>query len=114
MKNVLKHILTSVMVTMFFIGCATMKHQPKDATLGTSMKIAYVINEAKTYQIDSIVLADTLPSVDKWMLMNYLDYETNKRVLKRMYIRTYTNGSESTYIIVGNEEPYQITKRIIQ
>ena len=114
MKNVLKHILTSVIVTMFFIGCATMKHQQTDVAFGTSMKIAYVIDNAKTYQIDSIVLADTLPSVDRWMHMTYMDYETNKRILKKMYIRTYENGSESTYIIIGDNEPYKITKRIIK
>lgn len=114
MKNVLKYILTSVIVTMFFMGCATMKHQQSDIVFGTSMKIAYTIENGTTYQIDSIIMADTLPNVKRWMHMNYTDYETNKKVLKRMYVRTYKNGNESTYIIIGNEEPYNITKRITQ
>lgn len=114
MKNVFKYILTSVLISIFFIGCATVKNQPKDISFGTSMKIEYVIDDAKTYQIDSILIADTLPNIDKWLIMNYIDYETNKKIIKRMYIRKYESGFENTYIIIGNNEPYKITKRIIR
>jgi hypothetical protein len=114
MKNVLKNILTSAIFIVFFIGCATVKHNTVDVPLGASMKIEYVMDNAKTYQIDSIVVADTLPNIDKWLVMTYMDYETNKRILKRMYIRKYNNGSETSYIIIGSNEPYKVTKRIIR
>lgn len=114
MKNIIKNIVLIAIIGVFFIGCATIKHQQSDIVFGTSMKISYIIEDGTEYQIDSIIMADTLPNIKRWMHMNYTDYETNKKILKRMYVRTYKNGNESTYIIIGNEEPYNITKRITQ
>jgi hypothetical protein len=113
MKNILKKVLISVSFIILFVCCTTVKFvNDTDYTLGTSMKMAYVIDNGREYQIDSIIMADTLPNIKKWMHMNYTDYETNKRVLKRMYVRVYDNNTESVYIIIGNSEPYKITKRI--
>lgn len=115
MKNVFKKVLVNVFFVVIFFGCATMKHNiPHDIEYGTSMRTAYTIENGSSYQIDSIIMADTLPAIEKWMHMSYVDYETNKKIIKRMYIRTYGNGNESVYIIMGNNEPYEITKRITQ
>jgi hypothetical protein len=114
MKNIIRNCLIVLFTSFILINCVGVKYSQnfEDYPLGTSMKIAFMIDECKDYQIDSLIKADTLPNIKKWMHMNYMDYETNKKVLKRMYIRTYENGNESTYIIIGDKEPYKVTKRI--
>ena len=41
----------------------------------------------KMYQVDSICVADTLPSIDEWISTTFYDYETNEAIVKRMFIK---------------------------
>ena len=116
MKNIFKKVLLGFGISLMLLGCGVVKRQQErnDYPLGTSMKVTCSIENGKQYQIDSLVVADTLPPVSKWLSSVYLDYETGERYLKRMYIRQYENGTEKVYLIMGSEEPYKITKRITE
>lgn len=116
MKNTFKKVLLCIGISLMLLGCSVVKRQQEinDYSLGASMKISCNIENAKQYQIDSIMVADTLPNLKKWLRSVYIDYETGERILKRMYIRQYDNGTESVYLIMGSEEPYKITKRITE
>jgi hypothetical protein len=116
MKKTIKRILLTTLATLMLIGCGIVKKQQErnDYPLGTSMKITCNIENGTKYQIDSIIVADTLPQLDRWLRSVYLDYETGERYIKRMYIRSYENGTEKVYLILGSEEPYKISKRITE
>ena len=103
-------------LALILAGCGVIKKQQErnDYPLGTSMKLTCNIQDGKTYQIDSLMVADTLPQLDKWLRSVYIDYETKEYITKRMYIRQYKNGTEAVYIILGTEEPYKISKRITE
>lgn len=114
MKKILKRALIGISLAIMLVGCGVVKKQQakNDYPLGTSMMLTCDIQNGKAYQIDSIMRADTLPNLDKWLRSVYIDFESGERILKRMYIRQYENGTESVYLIMGSEEPYKISKRI--
>ena len=115
MKKIFKKVLIALVLLFMFIGCCVSKKAVKnDYPFGTSMRLTCNIQNGFQYQIDSIIIADTLPPIDRWLKTEYLDYETNDRLLKRMYIRQYKNGTESVYTILGSKEPYKISKRITE
>lgn len=116
MKHFLKKTMVIVGLALMFAGCGVTKKQQErnDYPLGTSMKITCNIQDGKTYQIDSLIVVDTLPQLNKWLRSVYIDYETGERILKRMYIRQYNNGNEAVYLIMGSQEPYKISKRITE
>ena len=117
MKNTFKKVLLGLGISLMLFGCGVAKRQQErnDYPLGTSMKISCNIENVKQYQVDSLMVADTLPPVNKWLRSVYLDYETGDRYIKRLYIRTYGDGTEAVYIILGQEETYKkVTKRITQ
>lgn len=116
MKHFLKKMTAIVGLALMLVGCGVIKKQQEsnDYPLGTSMKLTCNIQNGKTYQIDSLMVADTLPQLDKWLRSVYIDYETGEKILKRMYIRQYNNGNEAVYLIMGSQEPYKISKRITE
>lgn len=116
MKNTFKRVLIGLGISLMLLGCGVVKKQQEtiDYPLGTSMRISCNIENGKQYQIDSLIVADTLPPVNKWLRSVYIDYDTNEHIVKRMYIREYKNGMETVYLITGSEEPYRITKRITE
>lgn len=116
MKKTLKRVILGLGITFMLFGCGVVKRQQEknDYPLGTSMMVSCNITNGKEYQIDSIITADTLPQINKWLRSVYLDYETGKRYTKRMCIKTYPDGTETVYLILGSEEPYNISKRITQ
>lgn len=116
MKHFFKKMAAIVGLALMLVGCGVIKKQQEsnDYPLGTSMKLTCNIQNGKTYQIDSLMVADTLPQLDKWLRSVYIDYETGEKILKRMYIRQYNNGNEAVYLIMGSQEPYKISKRITE
>ena len=116
MKYFFKKAMVIVGLALMFVGCGVVKKQQErnDYPLGTSMRLACNIQDGKMYQIDSLIAADTLPQLNKWLRSVYIDYESGERILKRMYIRQYNNGNEAVYLVVGSQEPYKISKRITE
>lgn len=116
MKHFLKKAMAIVGLALMLVGCGVVKKQQErnDYQLGTSMRLACNIQDGKMYQIDSLIAADTLPQLNKWLRSVYIDYESGERILKRMYIRQYNNENEAVYLVVGSQEPYKISKRITE
>ena len=116
MKHFLKKAMIIAGLALMLVGCGVIKKQQErnDYALGTSMRLACNIQDGKMYQIDSLIAADTLPQLNKWLRSVYIDYETGERILKRMYIRQYNNGNEAVYLVMGSREPYKISKRITE
>ena len=108
-KNILK--LVFILFTAFIIGCSGQKEITNDIQFGASMKVSYTMVMCDR-QIDSLCEADTLPSVSLWKKNEFTDYETNSKQVKRLYIKKYTDETESIYILLGEKEPYVITRRI--
>lgn len=69
------------------------------------------VMEATRWQVDSICKADALPQMDGWIKTSFRDFETGRSVTKYMYIQE-VGENESIYIIMGDSEPYIVTKRI--
>lgn len=108
MKKLISFVLG--LMLLITLGCATHKNVD-DVVFGSSIKIDYSLTVNKM-QIDSICTVDTLPNFNTWISARFTDYETNKVFLKRMYIKQYNDDYEIVYILVGDCEPYKITKRI--
>ena len=66
--------------------------------LGTSLKYGLVINDAKQYQVDSLIVADTLPALNYWFTNSFRDYKTNEVFVKRTYIKEYKANRSSGII----------------
>lgn len=113
MKYLLKFFMLSL-ISLMIIGCCTQKKILNQEVLGTSMKYALVIENATTYQVDSLINADTLPPLEKWIPSMFVDYTTNERITKRMYIKQYSRKSNIVYVITGLNEPFDIIKRITE
>ncbi len=65
-------------------------------------------------QIDSMCIIDKLPrNLDEWVTEKYLDFEYSKYIIKRMYIKVYSEESELIYTIIPREELYKVTKRYV-
>lgn len=116
MKNIIRKALFLLVTVLIIAGCGLTKKQKSktDLPLTTSMKITCNIENGKMYQIDSLIIVDTLPNLNKWLHSVYVDYSTNKKITKRMYIKMHSNNTETVYIITGTEEPYKIIKRITE
>ena len=116
MKTFFKNLILSIVLCFSFVACDLIFKTPRNNDnnqLGTSsMKASYEM-VATAWQVDSICAADTLPNIDTWLLQRFTDFETGSTIVKRMYIKT--NGDkEAVYIVVGTEEPFNVTRRITE
>lgn len=116
MKNFFKNLILSIVMCLTFVACDLLFKTPRNndgQSLGNpSMKLSYEMT-ATEWQVDSICKADTLPTIDTWILQSFIDYESGDRITKRMYIKEY-GDNEVVYIIVGVNEPYKVTRRITE
>jgi hypothetical protein len=107
--------LFNYLVVMFFsiviIGCVSQNKLNNNSVLTASMKYALIINNATTYQVDSLIVADTLPALEKWIYGTFVDDVTGNKIMKRMCFKK-NDKQEFVYVISGNIEPYHIVKRI--
>ena len=55
-----------------------------------------------------------LPNYNEWLKARFTDYETNTVFVKRMYLKSCSDENEVIYILIGENEPYKITKRIAE
>jgi hypothetical protein len=106
--------LVITFIGFLIIGCCTTKQVSNNEVLGISMKYSLLIKEANQFQVDSLIKADTLPSLNYWFTNSFRDYQTNELIVKRTFIKEYNNRNEITYVISGDKEPYCIEKRIMK
>lgn len=109
----MKRIFTFILMLFLIISCSTTKNV-SDLTFGTSVMMNSYEMQITQHQLDSICTADTLPYYDSWLKARFTDYETNTIFVKRMYLKTYSEYEEIIYILIGENEPYKITKRIAE
>lgn len=107
------NIIICTIFSIFVIGCCAQKKNTTNEVLGASMKYSLYIEKGSSYQVDSLISADTLPVVNRWIGGTFVDYNTNNRITKRTFIKQFS-GSEIVYVITGNVEPFKIEKRIIE
>ena len=111
MKKVLTIILALFLAITF--SCKTGKNVGENVFGTTSMMVLYNM-DINQNQLDSICKVDTLPDYNKWLSARFTDYETNTVILKRIYLKKYSDDEEVIYILMGNKEPYKIVKRIAE
>lgn len=111
----MKRFLTILIVAismLFTVSCSTIKNTD-EITFGTQMMVIYTMDISQ-YQLDSICTVDTLPNYDTWIKARFTEYETNTVFVKRMCFKNTPEYDEVIYILVGENEPYEITKRIAE
>jgi hypothetical protein len=64
--------------------------------------------------LDSIIINDTLPTLDYWSYHVFTDYETNENIYKYIYIKDHKDNSHDMYIVTNKTEPFIIEKRTIR
>lgn len=107
----MKQLFIEIIIMLFLLSsCAAVKIGD-DINFGTSMSVVYC-SDISQYQLDSICDADTLPYYDTWIKARFTDYETNTVFIKRMCFKNESDYDEIIYILIGENEPYKITKRI--
>jgi hypothetical protein len=107
------NFLTITLIAFIIVSCCSQKKATNTVGVyGLSLKYNLVIDNAKQYQVDSLIKADTLPALTSWFTNSFRDYNTNEMFVKRTHIKEYQNNTEITYVITGNGEPYHIEKRI--
>ena len=109
----MKRFLTILIIAfsmLFAVSCSTTKNT-EEITFGTQMMVIYTM-DINQYQLDSICAVDTLPNYDTWIKARFTDYETNTVFVKRMCFKKTPEYEEVIYILVGENDPYKITKRI--
>ena len=116
MKNHFKNFILAVVMCLSFVGCdlifKTPRNNNNNTNLGAGMRATYEM-VATAWQVDSICKADTLPTIDLWLVSTFNDFESGETIYKRMYIKE-EGTNEIIYIIMGNNEPYKVTRRITE
>lgn len=109
MKKLLTKFVLVIVASMFIFA----KCDPKggEQIMGaSSMKTEWEF-DAMMYQIDSVCLADTLPTIDKWIGTTFTDYETKEKMTKKGYIKQRSENEQIIYtILIDESEPYWMTK----
>lgn len=109
----MKKIFTFILMLFLTLSCSTTKNVG-DITFGTSVMMNSYEMQITQHQLDSICVADILPTYDKWIKTSFIDYETDSVFTKRLYLKDYSDENEVIYILLGEKEPYKITKRIAE
>lgn len=117
MKDLIFKIFVILFLATNIVGCGCLKKQHNnnnnDTNMGASMYGYEML--ANSRQIDSICVADTLnPYLSEWITTTFVDYETNKTVIQKMYIKKLSDKDEIIYIVVPKDTLFLITKRIVK
>ena len=64
-------------------------------------------------QLDSLCVADTIPSdlTNGWLHKVYTDFETNKPIIRYMYIKELNDNFEIIYFVTPKDDIYIVSKR---
>lgn len=119
----LRTLIITLLSVLILVGCgqtnkyysSSSNYDTETAYFGASVESmqAYVYYYTLR-QVDSMCVADNLPrNLDEWITERYLDAGMGYYVIKRMYIKEYSEVSELIYIIIPREELYKVTKRFV-
>lgn len=107
----MKQLIISFIIMIFLtLSCSTVKKATTTEN-PTSMRILLDTTFTK-FQFDSLCVADTInPNYKEWLMMSFIDYETNKTINEYTYIKTL-NEDEIMYRLIIDETEYNIIKRL--
>ena len=78
-----------------------------------SMMYNGIYKALSIYQLDSVIKADKLPIVNKWIESSYKDFETNEPIILRtLYIENDTASLVYRVENIGNDSVF-LTKRVM-
>lgn len=109
----MKRIFTFLLIAFLMFSCKT-KQNVGEITFGAPTMINLYEMTITQHQLDSICEVDMLPTYEKWIKTSFIDYETDSVFTKRLYLKSYSEENEVIYILLGDKEPYKITKRIAE
>lgn len=107
----MKHSIIPFIITIFLILSCGVSKKNTTTENPTSMMILLDTTFTK-FQFDSLCVADTInPNYKEWLVMSFIDYETNKTINEYTYIKTL-NEDEIMYRLIIDETEYNIIKRL--
>lgn len=116
-RTVMKKFVLLLFFASIVGSCCLFRHGHKDkdgVISGASMRTEFSF-EATMQQVDSVCIADTLPTLNKWLSRKFEDFETGFINEKLMYIKVLNNKKEVIYILlIDKEEPYPFEKRVAE
>lgn len=99
--------LISIFVLLFALGtCGGNNgiYQGEDGVMEYTMDGRYGV-----HSLDSLIEADTLPTVEYWVYSPFKDYETNERIMRMIYMK-----DNVVYVVERiNSDSVKINKRIL-
>lgn len=80
--------------------------------MGTTMQNAFSF-EATMAQVDSVCIADTLPTLNRWNGKQFEDFETGQIFTRLFFIKVIGKNNNVIYtLLIDDEEPYLFQKRV--
>ena len=119
MKNRFFKLLVFFFILFSFVSCGPLNKvrqgknkENTETTFGASQMMKQVIHEYNAYQIDSMCVTDVLPpNFNGWIKRIYSDYETNKSIIRYMFIKELNEYNEMIYIVTPKGEMFVVAKR---
>jgi hypothetical protein len=120
--GVMKHLFVKILLVLSLLAltsqCVLFKHTPKsdnvngDIVMGTTMQNAFSF-EATMAQVDSVCVADTLPTLNRWNGKQFEDFETGQIFTRLFFIKVIGKNNNVIYtLLIDDEEPYLFQKRV--
>lgn len=116
MKNILLKLFMAVSVVFWMSSCGPSSCTQGEGNEGgeTEIVMKAVTDTLTRAQLDSLCAADELSKdLNDWMTTTFVDYESNARVTKHVWVNAVSEDEEVTYIIVPEDTLYIFTKRTI-
>ena len=107
----MKRIVITILIVIFALASCGTSKKVTITDRPTSMRVLLDTTFTK-FQFDSLCVADTInPNYKEWLVMSFVDYETNKVINEYTYIKTL-NEDEIMYRLIIDETEYNIIKRL--
>lgn len=119
MKKRFLNIVALLVITLSITSCGLTnkifhKNVDNEPIVAGSIQNMYMITyDFNAKQLDSLCVADTIPSdlTDGWLRKVYTDFETNKPVIRYMYIKELNDNYEIIYFVTPKDDMYIVSKR---
>lgn len=105
-RKIMKNLLLGfVVVLTTILSTAKSCEKPKEPEGKKMYGYEYVYNQR---QLDSMCVADTLnPNIESWINTYFIDYETNEKIVKYMYLKEY---NEMVYTVTPKDTLFLVNK----
>ena len=119
MKKRFLNVVTLIVIALSMTSCGLVNkifHNNSDnepVVAGSIQNMYLTTYNFDGRQLDSLCRVDTIPSdlADGWLRKVYTDYETNKPVIRYMYIKELNDNYEIIYFVTPKDDMYVVSKR---